>query len=86
MRLNDVPGEENKPARQNKPAKQEGRRGSADKAASHHSNKNHKQGHAAKGHANKGHSNKGNAQTNNGGGTMASLFAAAQIKNKDSKK
>ena len=62
-------------------AKQEGRRGGADKATSHHSNKNHKQGHAAKGHA-----NKGNAQTNNGGGTMASLFAAAQIKNKDSKK
>ena len=81
MRLNDVPGEENKTARQNKPAKQEGRRGGADKATSHHSNKSHKQGHAAKGHA-----NKGNAQTNNGGGTMASLFAAAQIKNKDSKK
>jgi len=86
MRLNDVPGEENKTARQNKPARQEGRKGSTDKATSHHSNKNHKQGHAAKGHANKGHSNKGNAQTNNGGGTMASLFAAAQIKNKDSKK
>ena len=81
MRLNDVPGEENKTARQNKPARQEGKRGGADKATSHHSNKNHKQGHAAKGHA-----NKGNAQTNNGGGTMASLFAAAQIKNKDSKK
>ena len=72
MRLNDVPGEENKAVRQNKSARQDARKAVGDKSASHHSNKNNKQRSASN----------NNAQANNGAGTMAALFAAAKDKSK----
>ena len=80
MRLNDVPGEENKPARQSRPTNNETRN-----QAGYQQNKKPKQKTQSK----------NNAQTNSGrganakaaaNGTMAALFAAAQEKKAGAKK
>ena len=86
MRLNDVPGEENKIARQNKPARQDARKAGGNKSSSHHGNKNNKQRGAFNNNAKANNGQSNNGQSNNGAGTMAALFAAAQVKNKDAKK
>ena len=86
MRLNDVPGEENKIARQNKPARQDARKAGGNKSSSHHANKNNKQRGAFNNNAKANNGQSNNGQSNNGAGTMAALFAAAQVKNKDAKK